>query len=157
MKARKRAQRVARHGSTYAYKSGCRCKLCTQANTDSCRAYWRRKGIRDIAEMGNPCKVGPEVYQSQTQAALAAGVAQSTISWHLNKHGNLDRLGGKPGGPNNGRCKPVRIGKREWPSRSALDRYLGVSCGSVHRWIERGQMDFLLAALLRADARQAAE
>ncbi|WP_347139467.1 hypothetical protein [Paracoccus sp. SSK6] len=143
-----------KHGTSNAYKCGCRCTRCTKANRDACRSYRRKKGIKDIAETGNPCKINSKVYQSQTQAAVAAGVSQSTISWHLNKHGNLDRLGGKRGNPNNSRRKPVQIGEREWPSRSALERYLGVSSGRVHRWIKKGQMDLLLAALLRADGKR---
>jgi hypothetical protein len=34
---------VVQEHSAAAYKRGCRCSICTQANTDQCRAYRARK------------------------------------------------------------------------------------------------------------------
>lgn len=139
-----------RHGTPYVYRRyKCRCDACRAAHTADCKAWRRKNGVLDTN--GNTCQVGTDVFRTQQEAARASGKAKSTISWHLNKHGNLDRLGGKRGGPAPKLCKPVRVGTREWPSRSALERYLGVASGTVHRWINGNRMDCLLAALLRAD------
>lgn len=93
--------------------------------------------------LGNPCQIADKPFRSQLEAARAAGKSKSAITYHLNRHGNLDRLGAKPGGPNNSRCKPVRLGAQEWPSQSALDRALGVPAGTVSRWIKAGDLDAL--------------
>ncbi|WP_313350231.1 hypothetical protein [Paracoccus sp. (in: a-proteobacteria)] len=80
------------------------------------------------------------------------GVSTSAITYHLDRHGNLDRIGSPPGGKAPLRCKAVRIGEREWESQAALERYLGVKPGRVYDWLHRNQMDRLIAALMRADA-----
>ena len=43
--------------------------------------------------MANPCKWRDTIYPSQAAVAKAAGVNQRTITRHLTKYGNLDRLG----------------------------------------------------------------
>lgn len=145
-----RKRRPAKHGTIYTYKSGCRCARCRKANTDECRAYRQKCGITDPR---NPCRIGSTVHASQAAAARAAGVARSTITYHLNRWGNLDRLGNPPGTRDNGRCKPVRIGPRIWPSQTQLDEYLGVKVGTVSAWIKRGDIERIIEALMLADAR----
>ncbi|WP_108500506.1 hypothetical protein [Paracoccus indicus] len=136
-----------KHGTIYAYKGrGCRCSACRKANRDTCRVERRRRGVLPL---GNPCQLRGKAFASQVKAALAAGRSKSTISYHLNQHGNLDRLGAKPGRPNTSRCKPVRVGSHEWPSQSALDRALGVPAGTVSRWIDAGNLDTLAGAVMR--------
>ncbi|QBX34621.1 hypothetical protein E4191_07765 [Paracoccus liaowanqingii] len=144
-----------KHGTIYAYKCrGCRCDPCTRANTETCKTERRRKGI---LSPGNACKVGTEVFTTQQEAARAAGRTKGAITYHLNRYGNLDRLGGKRGGPSKGRCKPVCVGMQEWPSRSALDRALGVPIGTVSAWILRGDMNALIGAVMNMNpARKAA-
>ena len=79
----------------------------------------------------------------------------------LNKHGNLDRLGmgrgrhhtNRSGGQNR---KPVTLFGRQWSSRTALAAEAGHSISTVTRWLNRGDNDRLLVALMAADARRAA-
>lgn len=115
-----------KHGTIYAYKAR-RCRC------DACRTANR--------EM---CR------------ARSAKKSKSAINYHLDRHGNLDRLGAKPGGPNNGQSKPVRIGGQEWSSQSALDRALGVPLGTVSRWIKAGQLDALTGAVMRMNTQRKA-
>lgn len=143
-----------KHGTIYAYKGrGCRCKACRKANRETCRAESRRRGVLPL---GNPCQIADKPFRSQLEAARAAGKSKSAITYHLNRHGNLDRLGAKPGGPNNSRCKPVRVGAQEWPSQSALDRALGVPAGTVSRWIKAGNVDALTGAVMRMSTQRKA-
>ena len=110
----------------------------------------------------------PNVYLWRGQAyigakavAAAAGVAPHTVISMLNKHGNLDRLGmgrgrhhtNRSGGQNR---KPVALFGRQWPSHTALAAEVGHSVSTVTRWLNRGDHDRLLAALMAADARRAA-
>ena len=143
-----------KHGTVYAYKArGCRCKKCRKANTDHCRAYLRKKGVPPI---GQVCELPDgRRFRTQSEAAAALGVCKSTISNHLNRHGNLDRIGATPGGRAPRRCKPIKIGPREWESNAALERYLGVRPGRVYDWLRRGDMERLMGALMAADARAA--
>jgi|GEM_PF-1889160 len=96
-----------------------------------------------------------QVYVGLRAVAEAAGVTEHTVSYHLNRHGNLDRLGVVSGG-NGGACgKVVNAFGRSWPSRMALAAYVGRSDSRVSRWIRQGRADLLLAALMAADARAA--
>lgn len=107
-----------KHGTIYAYKDrGCRCDACQTANRETCRAERRRRGVMPL---GNPCQIGDRQFSSQMEAAQSAKKSKSAINCHLDRHGNLDRLGAKPVGPNNGMGKPVHVGRYEWPFRSAL-------------------------------------
>jgi len=93
------------------------------------------------------------LYVGLRAVAEAAGVTDHTVSYHLNRHGNLDRLGVVPGG-NGGACgKVVNAFGRSWPSRTALAAYVGRSDGRVSCWIRQGRADLLLVALMAADAR----
>lgn len=141
-----------KHGTIYAYKGrGCRCDDCRRANRETCRAESRRRGVLPL---GNPCRIGERQFSSQLEAARAAKKSKSAITYHLHRHGTLDRLGAKPGGPNTSRCKPVRVGVHEWPSQSALDRALGVPLGTVSRWINAGALDALTGAVMRMNNRR---
>nr|WP_111299388.1 hypothetical protein [Paracoccus saliphilus] len=143
-----------KHGTIYAYKiRGCRCADCRVANRDTCRAERRRRGT---LAPGNPCQIGDRSFGSQLEAARALGKSKSAITYHLNRHGSLDRLGAKPGGPNNSRGKPVRVGPQTWPSRYALDRALGVPLGTVSRWILAGEADALTGAVMRMNEQRRA-
>jgi len=94
-----------------------------------------------------------QVYIGLRAVARAAGVTEHTVSYHLNRHGNLDRLGVVSGG-NGGACgKVVNAFGRSWPSRMALAAYVGRSGSRVSRWIRQGRTDLLLAALMAADRR----
>ena len=93
-----------------------------------------------------------EIYVGISTVAKAAGVAEHTVSYHLNRHGNLDRLGVVHGG-NRGACgKPVVLFGRRWPSRTALALYVGRCDSRVSCWIRQGRHDLLLAAIMQADA-----
>ena len=140
-------------GTTSAYVCGCRCAECRAAKQAYNRAYWRRQGR---TEKGNPCATDDKVFKSQSAAARALGVSTSTISYHLNRHGDLSRIGKPRGGTTGGNKVPVRIGPRTWPSRSDFFRYLGITEGVGRNWIRCGYADRLLAALMAADARGAA-
>ena len=143
-----------KHGTLYAYKNrGCRCDECRAVNSARCREYHRS---RNRMPHGNPCQRGDQSFKTQNDAAAAFGVSKSAISYHLNTHGNLDRLWTRSGGKNGGLKKPINIGGRSWPSRSALDRHLGLRIGTVGDWISRGQVERLIAAVMQAKARMAA-
>ena len=143
-----------KHGTIYAYKGrGCRCDACQTANRETCRAERRRRGVMPL---GNPCQIGDRQFSSQLEAARSAKRSKSAINYHLDRHGNLDRLGAKPGGPNNGQSKPVRFGGHEWPSQSALDRALGVPLGTVSRWIKAGALEALTGAVMRMNTQRKA-
>jgi len=102
-----------------------------------------------------------QTYIGQEAVALAAGVAVQTVQYHLLHHGNLDRLGvgHQCNWPKDGRgarkCPVAKFG-REWPSISALARDIGKSEAQVRRWLNAGDDDRLLAALMAADARRTA-
>ena len=102
-----------------------------------------------------------QTYIGAKAVAAAAGVAPHTVISMLNKHGNLDRLGmgrgrhktNRSGGQNR---KPVALFGRQWSSRTALAADVGHSISTVTRWLNRGDNDRLLVALMAADARRAA-
>lgn len=92
-------------------------------------------------------------FRSAAAVAEAAGVSRHTVYWHLREHGNLSRIGEKPGGKSTALCKPIQIGTRQWESRAALARHIGVKPEQVYRWLSLCMMDDLLSALMLADAR----
>lgn len=93
--------------------------------------------------------------------AQAAGVSQSVVYSLLNRHGSLDQLGVGRGAHHTNRSgghnrKPVAWLGREWPSLTALAAEVGCSISTVTRWLDTGDDDRLLAALMAADARKTA-
>lgn len=139
-----------KHGTIYAYKArGCRCKKCRRANADACRDYNRSCGA---VPAGQPCETADgRRFRTQSEAAAALGVNKSTITYHLNLYGNLDRVGTPAGSHKGGNFKPVSVGTRSWRSRTELAAYLGVSAERVYSWISNQRSDLMLAALMRAD------
>lgn len=100
-------------------------------------------------------------YHGMRAVAEAAGVTKSAVRYHLETHGNLDRLGagqsrkGYPGW-RSGNFAPVHKFGRYWPSQRALAREVGRPEGTVSWWIREGHDDRLLAALMAANARKTA-
>lgn len=100
-------------------------------------------------------------YVGMRAVARAAGVTKAAVRYHLERHGNLDRLGagqsrkGYPGW-RSGNFAPVDKFGRHWPSQRALAREVGRPEGTVSWWIREGYDDRLLAALMAADARKTA-
>ena len=95
-------------------------------------------------------------HPTQLAAANALGVTFGNISYHLNKWGNLDRVGigmGNHCGVTSSNAQPVRLGDRQWPSRTDLARDLGRHRSAVDRWLARGDTDRILSALMHADTR----
>lgn len=101
--------------------------------------------------MAEPCIHKGRRFESQRAAAVELGVTPSAISYHLAKHGTLDRIGAprnsRPGGPR----KPVTLGQRRWASRSELARYVGTRPETISDWLTGKHYDRLLAAVMRAD------
>lgn len=85
---------------------------------------WRNANIVPVTR-------GDRAWPTMKAAARELGVAPNTISKHLARHGNLDRVGSRKG-PRPGtfipsRAKPVCVGGHNWPSITAMARDLGVS------------------------------
>lgn len=102
-----------------------------------------------------------EVYPSQAELARRLGTTTRLIRYHLDRHGNLDRLGkgrgsaqklGAPISANIVPAKTVTVGGRTWPSISAFARYVSRSRSTVLHWRRRGRLDLMVAALMAADA-----
>ncbi|WP_295045148.1 hypothetical protein [uncultured Paracoccus sp.] len=144
--------RARLHGTTSEYTRGCRCDQCKAAKRAYNRAYWESLGRPPL---GSPCTDGKTNFPSQTAAAAHFGVAPSLISYHLDKHGNLSRLGKPSGGRTGGGKTPVQIGPRKWPSKAEFFRYLGVTDDTGRGWFRQSKTDRILAALMAADARRA--
>lgn len=99
-----------------------------------------------------------KTYHGLASVAKAAGVNFTTVGHHLQRHGHLDRLGigsqcGNPLGLGVPGKEISRFG-RTWPSIGALARDAGRARGTVKFWLDRGDDDSLLAALMAADARK---
>ena len=94
-----------------------------------------------------------KIYIGQKAVAEAAGVTQGVVSWHLNTHGHLDRIGL---GPSNAHLprRPVDLFGRSWPAMSEMARALGLPLSPAKAWLDKGHTDRLLAALMAADARK---
>ena len=74
-------------------------------------------------------------YPSYSAAARALGVADTTVSYHMRRHGNLDRLGA-------GRGVAVEWQGRVYPSITAAAKAIGVTPASVWYHPERyGDLD----------------
>lgn len=93
-------------------------------------------------------------HPSQIAAAAALGVSVKTVCYHLNKNGDLSRVGvgrGNHHGHTSSQAEPVVMGDREWPSRTLFARHLGVNAKTVQGWFRRGDTDRILSALMHAD------
>lgn len=100
-------------------------------------------------------------YVGMRAVAQAAGVTKAAVRYHLETHGNLDRLGAGPSrkdcpGWRSGNFSPVDKFGRRWPSQRALAREIGRPEATVSWWLRLGYDDRLLAALMAADARKTA-
>lgn len=142
------------HGTTTGYARGCRCEGCKSAKRLANRRHWATLGR---APVGNPCQTPDgRTFPSQAAAARALGVSKSAISANLERYGDLSQLGKRPKGRPYGGKRPVKVGKREWPSQAALARYVGTTDACVRDWLKRGRTELLIAALMKADAKLAA-
>lgn len=94
-----------------------------------------------------------KTYLGQSAVARAAGVHQSTIHYHLTRHGHLDYLGIGTGRHQNHRppSRPIRVGRREWPSIAALARHLDKPPRILYRWLRDNRHERLLKELILAD------
>lgn len=81
------------------------------------------------------------------------GIQGQTISYHLTRHGNLDRAGIGKGnhGQQRGPGKPISMFGRAWPSRSAMARQLGMSDKLLRKWIAAGKSEAIYGAMIRAE------
>lgn len=100
------------------------------------------------------------MHPSITAAARAHGVNRMTVAYHLNTHGDLSRLGrgnARPGCQN--AAKRTVIFGREFPSRVAAAKALGISIDQLKRWTRpdasNAMRDMLVAAMMRAEAGRA--
>lgn len=101
-----------------------------------------------------------KTYRGLHSVAKAAGVTFSAVSRHLERNGNLDTLGMGPRGGDrlgpNAPGKPVEKFGKSWPSIAAVARDSGRNRTTIKWWLERGDDQSLLAALMAAEARKAA-
>ena len=143
------------HGSTYGYWKGCRCTECRYANTAARRQWRRANGV--IPVCGNPVAANGNVYQSENAAGRALGISGETVRGHLNRHGDLSRVGQiyRGGCRNGGKKTPFIAGGRSWPSVSSFARYAGVPRTTARRWVKSGDLNSIIAALIMADAKAA--
>lgn len=145
----------AQHGTANAYyHHGCRCMDCRLFHRNYQREWRRRNGIH---EPGSPTEVNGRVYPSQAAAARALGRGPWVIRYHLDRWGDLSRVGKKPGRVHRmgGRKIPFNFMGRSWLSVSEFARCVGITCSTAHRWIKNGDNARLLAAVMKAEAKQA--
>ncbi|MDF3607538.1 NUMOD1 domain-containing DNA-binding protein [Paracoccus sp. DMF-8] len=97
------------------------------------------------------------VHPSIRAAARAHGVSRRTVAYHLDTYGDLSRLGrgkARPGCQN--ASKVTVIFGREFPSRVAAAKHLGISISQFNRWTRpdasAAMRDMLMAAMMRAEA-----
>lgn len=97
-----------------------------------------------------------KVYESTSAVAEAAGVKESTVKFHLYRHGHLDRLGvgksRKGCKPGLYRSIPVKVGNRAWPSIAELARYLEMDRSNLRRMLVRGDYDGVMLRVMRKGA-----
>jgi hypothetical protein len=73
-----------------------------------------------------PCTDGVRHFPSIKAAARAKGVSPRLISYHLDTHGNMDRMGKGPH-KRGGGTEPIWIRRKLYPSHTAAAEALGVS------------------------------
>lgn len=85
---------MSRHGTNSKYQMGCRCDDCRAAH----RAYEAQRSRKaGVPPPGNPVVHDGIRYPSQSAAAKALGVNESTIRTHLDRYGDLSRVKAKHG------------------------------------------------------------
>lgn len=101
--------------------------------------------------------IGPDgtIYPSHAAAAAALGVSNRTIGYHLDRHGNLNRVGRVAARQNHPMRRAVTLAGRQWPSVALLADYLGLHHETVRRWRRLNDVERLLGALMKADAKSA--
>lgn len=106
----------------------------------------------------------PDVYEWKgrtfvgvSAVSAASGNGISTISYHLNRYGNLDRLGvGRQCNfPPDAKSKPVDMFGRRWPSQSAMAREIGIHHSRLCRWLKAGRVDDILRAVMASETARA--
>lgn len=92
-------------------------------------------------------------FPSIRACARAYGVNRLVVSYHLNTHGHLERLGtgqSRPGGNSAG--KKVVFGNHSWPSVTAAANEIGISRTRLYRWLRpnasAAMRDMLMAAVM---------
>lgn len=138
------APRPIPHGTPkgYGYYK-CRCAACREAETARQRDYRRRLRAGTVRHRASDCPVrirGVE-YGSIAQAAAKLGVAPPTVSHQLRIYGHAERAGLGCRGPDRpflASIKPCRILNRDFPSRAAAARYLGVCYTYLCRQLKDG-------------------
>lgn len=142
------------HGTASGYTHhGCRCDACREARNAYRRSRYGKTGLPKECPCATP---DGRQFRSQAAAASALGIHPRRITYHLDRYGDLSRIGQPQRHSKGGHPHPVRIGPREWPSRKALADHIGRQPATVRRWISQGHMECLLSALMAADAREAA-
>lgn len=89
--------------------------------------------------------------------ARAAGVSASTVMAHLDRHGNLDRLG--CGRISNwdprATMRRITFGARSWDSLTAFAAEMQVHRSTAWAWLKSGEVERIMARVIQADARKA--
>ena len=93
-----------------------------------------------------------QTYIGQKAVAEAAGITQTTVSYHLNTHGHLDLLGTGTERSKQSNKRPLSVGPREYSSISEFAREVGLPWSTAHKWASTGRADALLAAAEKAVA-----
>lgn len=101
-----------------------------------------------------PCRINGIDYPSHRAAARAIGVTPQAISMAISR-GKEDRVARGIGrlGNANSPMVPVELMGRQWRSKLALSRHLGVPYRSLCRWLDAGDTDRILSALMHTEAR----
>lgn len=160
-------RRPIKHGTNHAYvRHKCRCDICREAEVQRQREFRARhkQGLIRHRTGGVcvPVRLGDVDYPSISAAAAALGVTAPSLSHRLRKYGCLDLAGQGSRPPRRqalNNILPITIHGREFPSRVAAARYLGVCSSYLSRCAKAGftstYSDYLLRRLMEADARQA--
>lgn len=113
--------------------------------------------------MPTPCPVTykGETYPTQAAAAKAAGVAKGMVGYHLDRHGNLDKLGvgsGNGGGQRQVNNKEVTLLGRDFHSIADAARFYGVGRTTAFNAINGcgTALQFIAKKALEKDAAEAA-
>ena len=105
-----------------------------------------------------PCRINGVDYPSHRAAARALGVTPQAISMAISR-GKEDRvsLGAGRLGNANGPMIPVEALGRKWRSKLAMSKAIGAPYRSLCRWLDAGDADRILSALMHADTLRSGE